>query len=116
MPSVNESGPPLQTYFIQETLAVISRDRTPTQSLYVPETSLGACPCVEGRDDIATSPDIDFFPSTTSFELDTPDQTFSSEADMVQVDDSVASHNALDDGNLVPPVSMGEAEVKDLVL
>lgn len=101
----------LQIESKREMTPTVSRDRTPTQSLYAPDSPLKGALLTENEANAL--PNEDSFPSTSSFELDTPDQTFSSEVDVMQVDSSGSSHATLDDGNPMRPLSRHDNEMGD---
>jgi hypothetical protein len=86
----------------------LSRDRTPTQSLYMPE-SLSKSVHGESTEEISPSPrETESLPS---FELDTPDQTFSSDIDTsTQMNDSRSLEPTVDD---ISPVMPDIDEEKD---
>jgi hypothetical protein len=73
----------------------LSRDRTPTQSLYVPEYLSKS---IRGDSTEEASPPPRETESLPSFELDTPDQTFSSDIDTsTQINDSRTLEPTIDE-------------------
>ena len=116
LPSINGNNtvlslPPTLT---QGALVAVSRDRTPTQSLYVPEALSGSIPATYNAEDVSlSSTEACSLPSMTSFELDTPDQTFSSEAETAAASEPAISDIPLE-GRVIVGVISNNDDTKDL--
>ena len=91
----------------------VSRDRTPTQSLYIPESPHNGD---LGDSSVSpTSPVTDSPLFIPSFELDTPDQTFSSDVETsTQTNDSISMQASPANSLPAMPVLPNTEEEKDL--